>query len=250
MSLLQTASGDPPVVPWFVHRAPARLADAIRHEGRRMEVARGERILSEFTPYGNLYYLESAVVGQCVIQNSPTKPQAMSIFTEGRILGYINALTNYPSPHQLLALTAGTVYVLPHARWAQLLEADHALALEHIRYMELCVKSELIGMEALFTLSPELKFTLMMAAHLISEGFIDAERRILRGAAPELGEEFVALPHHFTRDAVRLVTYLSRITFDRLHAELTKNGLLSRSGSRPCVDVRALEEAVVWIGRH
>lgn len=250
MSFLHSAPGVPPVVPWFVHRAPERLADAVRREGRLLKVARGERILSEFAPYGNLYYLESAVLGQCVAQNSPTKPLAMSIFTEGRLLGYINALTNYPSPHQLLALTAGTLYVLPHARWAQMLESDHGLALEHIRYMELCVKSELIGMEALFTLTPELKFTLMMAAHLISEGFIDADRRILRGAAPELGEGFVELPHHFTRDAVRLVTYLSRITFDRLHAELTKSGLLSRSGARPCVNVDALGDAVTWISRH
>ena len=69
----------------------------------------GDIIQHEDEPYDALYWVESGLVGQAVINHALAKPLAMNLYPTGTMLGFINLFTGLPSPRRLVAQLPGVV---------------------------------------------------------------------------------------------------------------------------------------------
>ena len=79
---------------------------------------------------------------------------------------------------------------------------------------------------------------------------MDLQGRIAAAEPQSLGEGYVQLPISMTRENMRLVTYLSQVTFDRLFAEWLRKGFLKRDEHKVLwVQLGRLSDALKWIQR-
>ena len=117
-------------------------------------------------------------------------------------------------------------------------------------YAELSAKSELMGMELLFTMPAEVRLQTLFAVQLLSYEKIDLQGRIAAAEPQPFGEGYVQLPISMTRENMRLATYLSQVTFDKLFAEWLRKGVLTRDEKRELwVWHECLGDALHWIQR-
>ena len=244
----------PAIIPWIVPKADACLQDWIcgNGNGNRIALKPREVLLQETHAYDTVYFVETGVIGQAVVNAALyTKPLAMNLFTAGRMMGILNILTGIAAPRRLIALAPSVVYAVPHEKARRDLDENPALFKALAHYAELCSKSELLGMELLFTSGPEDRLVMLFAALLLSEGRIDVYGNVLVHPEDSANEHTAELPYVLTRDAMRKVVYLSQITFDRLLASWSKARYFVRTeDGRVHVDVRALSHALEWIRLH
>lgn len=240
------------IFPWIVPEADERLKDWVCAKGVRILLKPREILLQESRTYGSLFFVESGVIGQGVVNSALyTKPMAMNLFTAGRLMGILNIFTGVASPRRLVALTPTVVYAYPHEKARVDLNGDFALYQTLAAYGELSAKSELQGMEVLFTLGPEHRLAMYFTAMLLSENRIDTRGRILVSDSQAPTETMVELPYVLTRETIRNVIYLSRVTFDRLFGDWMKNRWFVRDDAgRAWVDVRQLDLALEWVRLH
>lgn len=242
----------PAIIPWIVPKAAACLQDWICAKGERIALKSREVLQQETHAYDTVYFVETGVIGQAVVNAALyTKPLAMNLFTAGRVMGILNILTGIAAPRRLIALAPSVVYAVPHAKARPELDSNPALFKALAHYAELCSKSELLGMELLFTSGPEERLAMLFAALLLSEDRIDVHGTVLVHPENAVNAYAAELPYVLTRDAMRKVVYLSQITFDRLLASWSKQQHFVRTdGGRIRVDVRALTHALEWIRLH
>ena len=129
---------------------------------------------------------------------------------------------------------------------------DLDLTLALMGYCELSAKSELIGMEVLFSMEPQKRLEILFSVLLLSDGTVDLNGRICsenRSAA--LGETYAKLPYTLPREAMRSVLYLSKSSFDRLLCDWSHSkGFVRDAEGDMWVDVERLTNALKWIREH
>ncbi len=240
------------IIPWIVPVADPVLRDWVCSRGELITLKPREILLQETRPYEHLFFIRSGVIAQAVVNSALyTKPLAMNLFTAGRLMGFLNIFTAVPSPRRLIALSSCEIYAYPHRMAREDLANDFSLHQTMAAYSELCAKSELQGMELLFTMGPEHRLAMLFLVLLLSENRIDMHGKILENAPDAPAEGLVELPYVLTRDAMRKVVYLSQITFDRLFGEWMKNHWFIRDDSgRAWVDIRRLDSVLEWIRLH
>lgn len=178
------------------------------------------------------------------------KTLAMNLFTPGRIMGCINLFTGTASPRRLIAVTGSEVLAMPKTVLQGALADFPDLLRQMAAYVELSAKSELMGMELLFTMPAEVRLQTLFAVQLLSYEKMDLQGRIAAAEPQSLGEGYVQLPISMTRENMRLVTYLSQVTFDRLFAEWLRKGILKRDEHKVLwVQLGRLSDALKWIQR-
>lgn len=239
------------VYPWVIPKVPSVLGRLVTEKGRLRKLKPREILQQENDPYDNAYLIRSGCVGQAVVNAVLYhKPLAMNLFTAGRLMGSINIFSGTASPRRLVALGHSEVVVLSQKILRQELEKSFEMYREMAVYAELSAKSELMGMELLFTMCPEIRLEALFATLLLSEGKIDTEGRILQLRSQAPGGGYARLPFMPTREAMRIVTYLSQVTFDRLFADWIKRGAFIRDNKKGAwINVNALTDALTWIRR-
>lgn len=236
----------PPVVPWIVPPAPSALRQMLCALGHCEHFAARTVLQRETEAYESCFCIESGIVGQAVINDALyTKPLAMNLYSPTRLMGFINIFTGEPSPRRLIALTPVRLWRVCKAQLRAHLTRDFSLYRLMAEYCERAAKSELLGMEVLFTLGPQERFAMLCAAMLIAEGRLQPSS----GQSPQA---LLPLPYALTREAMRQVVYLSRITFDRLLSDWTRRGWWVREPDTGTMSVAepALRGALAWLQAH
>lgn len=240
------------VIPWIVPRVYEDLESWIRANGDKRSYKARDILLNETRPYDRMIFVESGIVAQGVVDASMyTKSIAFNLFTGGRMMGILNIFTGVSSPRKLIALSDVDVYVCSHSKVREGLLSDLNLTLKLASYCELSAKSELIGMEVLFSMEPQKRLEMLFSVLLLSDGAIDLYGRCLNESESAVKEGFVKLPYTLTREAMRSVIYLSTSTFDRLLGEWSRSrGFERDSNGEIWVDVERLSDALKWIREH
>ena len=210
-----------------------------------------EVLQSEDALYDKVYFVRRGCIGQAVVNPMIYhKTLAMNLFTPGRIMGCINLFTGTASPRRLIAVTGSEVLAMPKTVLQGALADFPDLLRQMAAYAELSAKSELMGMELLFTMPAEVRLQALFAVQLLSYEKIDLQGRIAAAEPQPFGEGYAQLPISMTRENMRLVTYLSQVTFDRLFAEWLRKGFLKRDEHKVLwVQLGRLSDALKWIQR-
>lgn len=241
------------VIPWIVPRVPPCIENWIRAKSQRRSYKARDVLLNETQPYDRLFFISSGVVAQGVVDASLyTKPLAINLFTGGRLMGTLNIITAVPSPRKLIALTDVEVYICSHRLVREELLTDLDLTLALMGYCELSAKSELIGMEVLFSMEPQKRLEILFSVLLLSDGTVDLNGRICgENRSTALGETYAKLPYTLPREAMRSVLYLSKSSFDRLLCDWSHSkGFVRDAEGDMWVDVERLTNALKWIREH
>lgn len=229
----------PKILTWFVPTAPETL-HAHFLEASIVTFRSGDIIQHEDEPYDALYWVESGLVGQAVINHALAKPLAMNLYPTGTMLGFINLFTGLPSPRRLVAQLPGVVLRrISKAKLMAAIEHDAKALKTTACWCEDASKSELIGMEALFTLSADERLALFFTSAAATCGQLTDDGRAYD------------LPPLVTRAALCDVVYVTAVTLDRLTADWRRQGLLDRAptgGWR--VNANLVHRMVPWLDQH
>ncbi len=206
---------------WFVPKAPAALRDLFAGAAR-VALRSGETFQKETDPYDRIFWVERGAVGQAVINHHVvTKPVAMNLYPEGSLLGFINLFSGTRSPRRLTAQVQGAeLLVLPKRTFLERIREDPDLLFETARYTERAAKSELIGMEAIFTLEADERLALFFASE-----------SVLFGEPDPADPRFVVVPAVVTRASLSEIVYVSLKTLDRMLALCGRRGEVVRTAS-------------------
>ena len=234
----------PVICPWFVPPAPPVLRRAVEalavaesSQSAAVDYAPREVVQREDEPYREVRIIESGLLSQAVINRRLTKPVAMNLYAEGSMMGFLNVFTGVAAPRLVASEKHSRAVVAERSRVLEVVKTDAELLLELAGYCELAAKSELIGMEALFSLALEDRLKLFYAASLLRSGVNPLESR----------EEHLEVPHPITRTALERVIYASRVSLDRHLAEAARSGMLLQKAGKRFVRRRDLEPMTEWI---
>lgn len=232
-------SESPLILTWFVPPAPEALL-ALFDDAPATSRRSGEILQRETEPYDSLYRIDEGVVGQAVINHALAKPVAMNLYVKDTVPGFLNLFSGLPSPRRLIVQQPGAVVRrLPKAEALERISSDAALLFLTARWCEAASKSELIGMEALFSLPAEERLALFFTSAAHSCGRLDAARGVYE------------LPVLLTRASLCDVVYVTTVTIDRLLARWRRRGLVTRSASGGwAVDAGLVERTSLWLREH
>ena len=184
----------------------------------------------EEEPYSEIRVVHSGLLSQAVINRRLSKPLAMNLYAEGSMMGFLNLFTGVQAP-RLVTTVVNRQLVLAAVK------TNSQFLLEFSAYCEIAAKSELIGMEALFSLPLEERLQLFFAAALLRSG-----------AHPlESSAEYLRMPYPITRAALERVIYVSRASLDRLLAAASKSGMILLQGGERFVRRRDIAAMTEWI---
>lgn len=161
----------------------------------------------------------------------------MNLYPEGSIQGFLNLFTSEPAPRLVKAISRSTVRSMSRERFRERICADEELIFEYIRYAEIVAKSELIGMEALFSLNLSDRFLLFCSASIIYTGINPLES----------SEDYLKLPISISRASLCNVIYTTKTPLDRLLAGFTKEGIVLRKNNERFILRKTLNLMCEWI---
>ena len=146
------------VYPWITPAAPDAFEALFLEHGQSRALKAREILQSEDAPYDKAYLVRRGCIGQAVVNPMVYhKTLAMNLFTPGRIMGCINLFTGTASPRRLIAVTGSEVLAMPKTVLQGALAYFPDLLRQMAAYAELSAKSELMGMELLFTMPAEVR---------------------------------------------------------------------------------------------
>lgn len=229
---------DEVVCPWIVPRASGVLLKLFDDDACRSEALAARFCLySDAESSHQVSRINSGFLSQGVINHRLNKPLAMNLYPAGSIQGFLNLFSSEPAPRLVRALTKTTITRQPRAVFRERFLDDKDLLLEYIRYCEIVGKSELIGMEALFSLSLADRFFLFCAASLFHAGVNPLESR----------EDYLQLPIPISRVALCNIIYTTKAPLDRLFSLLAKNEQIVRNADGRIIRRKDLEVMCEWI---
>lgn len=189
------------VYPWIIPKAPDVLAATFLKHGQSRVLKVREVLQSEDALYDKVYFVRRGCIGQAVVNPMIYhKTLAMNLFTPGRIMGCINLFTGTASPRRLIAVTGSEVLAMPKTVLQGALADFPDLLRQMAAYAELSAKSELMGMELLFTMPAEVRLQALFAVQLLSYEKIDLQGRIAAAEPQPFGEGYAQLPISMTRE--------------------------------------------------
>lgn len=172
-----------------------------------------------------------------VINRRLSKPLAMNLYAEGSMMGFLNLFTGVQAPRLVTCEKRAKATVVNRQLVLVAVKTNSQFLLEFSAYCEIAAKSELIGMEALFSLPLEERLQLFYAAALLRSG-----------AHPlESSAEYLRMPYPITRAALERVIYVSRASLDRLLAAASKSGMILLQGGERFVRRRDIAAMTEWI---
>lgn len=157
-----------PVCPWFVPAAPASLRLGVEALRSEIELYAPRQIVQrEEEPYSEIRVVHSGLLSQAVINRRLSKPLAMNLYAEGSMMGFLNLFTGVQAPRLVTCEKRAKATVVNRQLVLVAVKTNSQFLLEFSAYCEIAAKSELIGMEALFSLPLEERLQLFYAAALI-----------------------------------------------------------------------------------
>lgn len=226
------------ICPWIVPMAGTKLRRIFDEEvARTSTLAARACLYDEATRSHCVSYVKSGVLSQGVINHRLNKPLAMNLYPEGSIQGFLNLFTGEPAPRLVKAISRSTVRSMNRERFRERICADEELIFEYIRYTEIVAKSELLGMEALFSLNLSDRFLLSCSALIVYSGVNPLEN----------SEDYLKLPIPISRASLCNVIYTTKTPLDRLLAKFTKEGIVLRINNDRFVLRKALNLMCEWI---
>ncbi len=206
------------ICPWIVPRAPKRLLALFDLKIEPGLFRTRGFIQTESEKPLCVRRIESGLVSQGVTNYRLNKPLAMNLYPAGSIQGIINLFTSEAAPRVVRAVKPTRLKSLPRPNFREALLNDQELFLEYVCYSEVVAKSELIGMEALFSLTLPERFLLFCAASLLHSGVNPLES----------SEDFLKLPMQLSRSTLLNIIYTTKAPLDRLLAATAREGTLER----------------------
>lgn len=227
-----------PVCPWFVPVAPASLRLGVEALRSEIELYAPRQIVQrEEEPYSEIRVVHSGLLSQAVINRRLSKPLAMNLYAESSMMGFLNLFTGVQAPRLVTCEKRAKATVVNRQLVLAAVKTNSQFLLEFSAYCEIAAKSELIGMEALFSLPLEERLQLFYAAALLRSG-----------AHPlESSAEYLRMPYPITRAALERVIYVSRASLDRLLAAASKSGMILLQGGERFVRRRDIAAMTEWI---
>lgn len=226
------------ICPWIVPRANEVLRSIFDANDSRLEgLAARDCLYTEAARASHVSHVVSGMLSQGVINYRLNKPLAMNLYPEGSIQGFLNLFTSEPAPRLVKAITKSTVRSINRERFREWILADKDLMFEYIQYAEVVGKSELIGMEALFSLPLADRFLLFCASTLFHTGVNPLEA----------SDDYLKLPVRISRAALCNIIYTTKAPLDRLLSSLAKNDLLLRKANDRYVRRQDLAAMCEWI---
>ena len=204
------------ICPWIVPRAPKSLLELFDSEGQSQDYSVRAYIQTEAEQSTLVRRIDSGLVSQGVTNYRLNKPLAMNLYPDGSFQGFLNLFSSEPTPRLVRAVKPSRITSLPGKVFRERLMDDKGRFLEYVGYTELAGKSELIGMEALFSLSLPERFLLFWAATLFHSGVNPLESR----------EEYLELPMQVSRATLSNIIYTTKAPLDRLLSAAAKEGTL------------------------
>ena len=160
-----------------------------------------------------------------------------NLLAEGSMMGFLNLFTGVQAPRLVTCEKRAKATVVNRQLVLAAVKTNSQFLLEFSAYCEIAAKSELIGMEALFSLPLDERLQLFYAAALLRSG-----------AHPlESSAEYLRMPYPITRAALERVIYVSRASLDRLLAAASKSGMILLQGAERFVRRRDIAAMTEWI---
>lgn len=145
-----------PVCPWFVPAAPESLRLGVEALRSEIELYAPRQIVQrEEEPYSEIRVVHSGLLSQAVINRRLSKPLAMNLYAEGSMMGFLNLFTGVQAPRLVTCEKRAKATVVNRQLVLAAVKTNSQFLLEFSAYCEIAAKSELIGMEALFSLPLE-----------------------------------------------------------------------------------------------
>lgn len=152
-----------PVCPWFVPAAPASLRLGVEALRSEIELYAPRQIVQrEEEPYSEIRVVHSGLLSQAVINRRLSKPLAMNLYAEGSMMGFLNLFTGVQAPRLVTCEKRAKATVVNRQLVLVAVKTNSQFLLEFSAYCEIAAKSELIGMEALFSLPLEERLQLFL----------------------------------------------------------------------------------------
>lgn len=226
------------ICPWIVPMAGSKLRRIFDEDvARTSTLAARACLYDEATRSHCVSHVESGVLSQGVINHRLNKPLAMNLYPEGSIQGFLNLFTGEPAPRLVKAISNSRIQSMSRERFRERICADEELIFEYIRYAEIVAKSELIGMEALFSLNLSDRFLLFCSASIIYNGLNPLES----------SEDYLKLPIPISRAALCNIIYTTKTPLDRLFSGLAKEGIILRINNERFIQRKSLDLMCEWI---
>ncbi|MDY3116373.1 MAG: hypothetical protein SOR95_10455 [Sutterella sp.] len=225
------------ICPWLVPQAPTVFQTIFESYGQRQTIGPRRCIQSDLEPYRHARLITSGVVSQAVTNHRLNKAVALNLYPAGSFLGVINLSTGVNSPRILNTVTTTELISLESRTLRELIYADKALVIALLEYMELVAKSELIGMEALFSLSVPERVLLWFASSILYFG----------GELLESTQEYLPLPFTVSRSVLCNIVYTTRTPLDKVLADMTKAKVIVTHVNAKLVRRKDLLEITDWI---
>ncbi len=225
------------ICPWIVPRAPKSLLELFDAEGQSQDYSVRAYIQTEAERSTLVRRIDSGLVSQGVTNYRLNKPLAMNLYPDGSFQGFLNLFSSEPTPRLVRAVKPSRITSLPGKVFRERLMDDKARFLEYVGYTELAGKSELIGMEALFSLSLPERFLLFWAATLFHCGVNPLES----------DEEYLELPMQVSRSTLSSIIYTTKTPLDRLLSAAAKDGTLIRPAGKRLIRRKDLLMMSEWI---
>lgn len=232
-------SAVPVICPWIVPQAPEALL-ALFAGGDTADYAVRSGLQSDTRGTRLIRRVDAGLVSQGVTNYLLNKPVAMNLYPTGTMPGFLNLFTGVPSPRVLKTLVPSTLTAMPKEVFRERLTAEKDLLVTYAEYVELANKSELIGMEALFTLSLADRALLWFASSFLYTGVnpLDA------------ADEYLPVSLPITRAALANIIYTTKAPLDRFFAEAYRDGTLLRESAGQYVRRQSLSEMSEWVLTH
>lgn len=225
-------------IPWITPSLPQEFVEVFRRNGVSKIYKKDAILIDENHEMDYFLYIKHGVISQAVVNFNLNKPLAMNIFTDGRMMGYLNFFTKLNSPRRITCLKKSEILIITFDEMNSIIDSDFKLYKSFVAYCELCGRSELNGMIGLFTSSAEDRLRVLYTSILCSAGY-DFKRCDER--------DWVKLPFSLRRDDIIKIIYTSKLTLDRILAQWTKDGLTRREGKDIFVRPQNLKSIRDWM---
>lgn len=215
---------------WFGPVLEGRLKSFIPKDTQSVTVKKGETIVTEEDYPDKLIYLKSGLLLQQTVNEIANKPFAVTnINIPGSMTARMTFVVKYSAAVRISAIKKSEVIIIPYHTVRKRLAEDFDLYNEFIDYAAFCDRSAFLSLKSISMVDIEHRLKTFLLMCILAYGI----------TVPSCTEDkWIKMPVKFSRNELSFITYVTRLTVDRLLSKWMKDGLYHSDGADFYVNYR------------
>lgn len=215
---------------WFSPILEGYQKSLVPTDAESVIVKKGGVIVAEEDYPDKLIYIKSGVILQQTVNEIANKPfAAVNVNIPGSMTARMTFLVKHSASVRISAIRKSEVIIIPFHSMRKRLAEDFNLYNEFINYASFCDRSAFLSLKSISMVDIEHRLKTFLLMCILAHGI----------KVPTCAEDrWIKVPIKFSRNEISFITYVTRLTVDRLLSKWIKEELYYSDSSGFYVNAR------------